>query len=449
MRSSFLGIFLAFVSSLAMTQTQATPAPQTARQALIEMFFGTAPNHLEKHLPETTRNTLKKLGSADGMSAFDEFNMIAMQARMGGGKFETFETGPTLLSAEVPDGSKVELDVERDDLISDEDEIELSLHLTKENKEQTLPFIPRFTFVMKSDADVWRLNEITVNIKVPLADPAFLKSLEDKQRAQNEQMAMISVRSIIYAETSYSKAQGSFACSLAALGDANKTPDHHIYLFDRQLMEGKKGGYVFAISGCDASHYKLAAEPALPDSGQRAFCADESGTMRASSDGKATSCISNGEPVENSGMQVIGGRILTAPPVAASAESGRQPRVVPIHPASSDALPQIIVASPGGAGLVPQRVRVSGGVMQGLRVSSVAPVYPEMAKAERVQGAVVLAAIIGKDGSVQSLHVINTASPLLNQAAIDAVKQWKYRAYILDGNPVEVDTTIAVNFALK
>lgn len=94
------------------------------------------------------------------------------------------------------------------------------------------------------------------------------------------------------------------------------------------------------------------------------------------------------------------------------------------------------------------RIRVSGGVAQGLKIRDFRPVYPQMAKIARVQGAVVLAAIIGKDGSIQGLHVVSTASPLLNQAAVDAVQQWKYRPYILDGEPVEVDTTITVNFVL-
>lgn len=99
--------------------------------------------------------------------------------------------------------------------------------------------------------------------------------------------------------------------------------------------------------------------------------------------------------------------------------------------------------------IAPQRVRVSGGVIQGSKTHDVQPQYPQMAKIARVQGPVVLAAIIGKDGAIQNLHVVSTASPLLNQAAIDAVRQWRYRPYILNGEPVEVDTTITVNFTLS
>ncbi len=95
-----------------------------------------------------------------------------------------------------------------------------------------------------------------------------------------------------------------------------------------------------------------------------------------------------------------------------------------------------------------QRVRVSQGVTQGMVIHRVQPSYPQLARTARVQGAVVLAAIIGKDGAVQNLHVMN-GHPLLTQAALDAVRQWRYKPYILNGEPVEVDTQITVNFTLS
>ena len=95
-----------------------------------------------------------------------------------------------------------------------------------------------------------------------------------------------------------------------------------------------------------------------------------------------------------------------------------------------------------------QRVRVSQGVTQGMVIHRVQPMYPPLARTARVQGAVVLAAIIGKDGTIQNLHVLS-GHPLLTQAALDAVKQWRYKPYILNGDPVEVDTQITVNFTLS
>ena len=96
----------------------------------------------------------------------------------------------------------------------------------------------------------------------------------------------------------------------------------------------------------------------------------------------------------------------------------------------------------------PQRVRVSQGVTQGMVLHKVQPTYPPLARTARVQGSVVLAAVIGKDGTIQNLHVLS-GHPLLTQAALDAVKQWRYRPYILNGEPVEVDTQVTVNFTLS
>jgi protein TonB len=95
----------------------------------------------------------------------------------------------------------------------------------------------------------------------------------------------------------------------------------------------------------------------------------------------------------------------------------------------------------------PQRVRVSQGVTQGLVLHKVQPNYPPLARQARIQGSVVLQAEISKNGDIQNLRLIS-GHPMLGPAAIDAVKQWKYKPYILNGEPVEVETTITVNFTL-
>jgi TonB family protein len=84
--------------------------------------------------------------------------------------------------------------------------------------------------------------------------------------------------------------------------------------------------------------------------------------------------------------------------------------------------------------------------MAGEIVTKVAPVYPPEAKAARIQGTVVLHAIIGKDGKIESLHVLS-GPPELTQSAMDAVSQWVYKPYLLNGEPTEVDTTITVTYS--
>ena len=94
-----------------------------------------------------------------------------------------------------------------------------------------------------------------------------------------------------------------------------------------------------------------------------------------------------------------------------------------------------------------KRVRVSQGVSQGLLTHKVEPQYPALARQAHIQGTVVLHALIGKDGSVKGLQVVS-GHPLLTASALNAVKQWRYKPYMLNGEPVELDTTITVNFTL-
>jgi len=95
----------------------------------------------------------------------------------------------------------------------------------------------------------------------------------------------------------------------------------------------------------------------------------------------------------------------------------------------------------------PQRVRVSSGVVSGLLLRKVQPNYPPLARQARIQGVVVLQAQISKEGAIENLQLIS-GHPMLAPAAIEAVKQWKYKPYLLNGEPVEVETQVQVNFTL-
>jgi protein TonB len=94
-----------------------------------------------------------------------------------------------------------------------------------------------------------------------------------------------------------------------------------------------------------------------------------------------------------------------------------------------------------------QQVKVSQGVSQGLLIKSVEPVYPPLARQMRIQGAVELLANIGKEGSITKVKLLSGDS-VLSRAAMDAVKQWKYKPYYLNDQPVEIQTQITVNFKL-
>lgn len=98
--------------------------------------------------------------------------------------------------------------------------------------------------------------------------------------------------------------------------------------------------------------------------------------------------------------------------------------------------------------VTPQRVRISQGVTKGLLVHKEEPSYPTLARAARVQGEVVLSAVIDTNGTIQNLTLVS-GHPMLVPAAIAAVKQWRYKPYLLNGQPVEVETTITVIFSLS
>lgn len=98
--------------------------------------------------------------------------------------------------------------------------------------------------------------------------------------------------------------------------------------------------------------------------------------------------------------------------------------------------------------VTPQRVRISQGVTRGLLVQKVEPQYPTLARAARVQGDVVLSAVIDTNGQITNLQLVS-GHPMLVPAAIAAVKQWRYKPYLLNGQPVEVETTITVIFSLS
>ncbi len=96
---------------------------------------------------------------------------------------------------------------------------------------------------------------------------------------------------------------------------------------------------------------------------------------------------------------------------------------------------------------VPQTLRVSQGITQGLVLKRVQPAYPEQARQLRIQGAVQLQANISKDGSITNVKLFS-GDAILGRAAMDAVRQWKYKPYYLNGEPVEIQTQITVNFKL-
>ena len=137
------------------------------------------------------------------------------------------------------------------------------------------------------------------------------------------------------------------------------------------------------------------------------------------------------------------------PPVMSSGVVGGVPGGVP-GGSMGGVMGSILSSTPVAVPKVatPQRVRVSMGVQAGLLIRKVQPAYPPLARQARIQGTVLLQAEISKEGTIENLRLIS-GHPMLAPSAIEAVKQWKYRPYILNGEPVEVETQITVNFTLS
>jgi protein TonB len=96
----------------------------------------------------------------------------------------------------------------------------------------------------------------------------------------------------------------------------------------------------------------------------------------------------------------------------------------------------------------PKKATISAGVMEGYLIQKTMPIYPPVARAERVTGTVVLQATISKTGTIENLHVVSGPA-MLQSAAVDAVKTWRYRPYLLNSVPVEVETRVDVTFTME
>jgi hypothetical protein len=304
------------------SQAQPAPAPQTARQALMEMLFSKTPGTFVAHLPAATRAVL---GKSDALSSLQQYSLLVSQLEAQGKGVQTFETGSVLLVTSDPrTGQKVEITVENDSLQGDQDDIEVGFQTYKAGQPQRTPFMPRMTFSMKMESGVWKLNEISFTIHVPLADPDFLKGVSDalKTRATGSSLQIVpptqstaqtlgsdasvvaAMRRILAAETAYAVSYRGvgYTCTLSNLdGFGGGEPDEHqAMLINSGLASGKKYGYVFTLSECagtPATSLRITAAPNGNNFGRRAFCADQTGMIRYSADGTSATCIGSGTPL--------------------------------------------------------------------------------------------------------------------------------------------------------
>ena len=296
--------------------------PQTARQALMEMFFSKTPGTFAKHLPAATRTALEK---SEALANLQQYSLLVNQLQTQNQNIQTFETGSVMLAGEDPKtGQKVEITVENDALNGDQDDIGLSFQVYKNGQVQRTPFMPQMTFSMKKEAQLWTLNEISITLHLPLADKDLLKAITDNMRppgetratitpggetptqpAGTEAMVVTAMRTILTAEVTYASTYPhvGFTCTLSNLDGfgEGKPNERQAMLISSGLASGKRYGYVFTLSDCNgtpATGYHLTAVPNRNGFGGKAFCADQSGVLRSSEGGNPAACLASGSPVQ-------------------------------------------------------------------------------------------------------------------------------------------------------
>jgi len=134
------------------------------------------------------------------------------------------------------------------------------------------------------------------------------------------------------------------------------------------------------------------------------------------------------------------------PPITAIPSGDGMADGIPINVAIGDAIhgPRMAVVS---ARTSKDPIRISSGVSAGMLIAPIRPIYPDIARAARVEGTVVVEATISRIGTVESLRVVSGPA-ILQRAALDAIRTARYQPYRLNGSPTEVQTTISVNFRL-
>jgi len=290
---------------------QMPPAPvtnpqkkeQTARQALLEMLLAKTPAAFEKHLPSATQQFVKTDFGAMPMATVAS---ILGEFQQPGRDLETFETGSTLLRLhDSRIEQSIELSVVAEFFSRDDAELRLALHIYRGGRAVPLPFAPTFICRMMLEESVWRLNELALDLRLPLGDAGWLDELKqkvDKGAAQAHEMLVLRrMRMLQAAELTYADAYRSvgFTCSLSDLAgsDAGHPGPRAAMLVEDEVANQQADEYVFVLSGCSAApakHFRLAAVPVNPENGERAFCSDESGKIRFSDDGRAESCLEAG-----------------------------------------------------------------------------------------------------------------------------------------------------------
>jgi hypothetical protein len=299
-------IILFVVACCASLFAKPPASSQTARQALIEMLLAKEPGTFEKHLPQVAKKGLLRANDAAGQEVIRDLTSLWSEAAKTLGEIQTFDSGPVLVTGDdVHDQRHMEVIVEHDILTADGDEIELSVRSTVKGKAEPLPAIPRVTLQFVQEKKIWKLNDITVTLRAPLGDPNFVSDLRRSQNPGLENGAIGNLNSLLNAEEAYKDAHPDkgFTCHLSDLASPPEGSEALPFQpIDEELATGKRNGYVFSVSNCGtppSTMLRITAVPLDRGSELRVFCSTELRDIRFAEDGKASTCLNEGVPIED------------------------------------------------------------------------------------------------------------------------------------------------------
>jgi hypothetical protein len=298
-----------------------TEAPQSPRQAMIEMLSG-GEEAFKKHLTVEVQAKVTELLKDAAPGSSNPLQTVATARAMGGENLESFEAGPVLFSFNNPQShERLEVRIDGDEVRGDEDDMQLSVHALRNGVDQDTPVGLRMQLGWKQQQGIWRLNTLTVSVSLPVGDPRILDkstwippaigpvgaaaaapTTPTPADASPKMTPARSVRLIGLAEGFYARKhpEVGFTCFLSELVNVGRGIDNgEPYRFiDPEFADGVYNGYRFKLSGCTGKPVKAFQVIAEPLSGSgRAYCSDSTLELRGSDDGHGASCLASGKPV--------------------------------------------------------------------------------------------------------------------------------------------------------
>jgi hypothetical protein len=313
----------ALTGLLAAQPQDKAPAVQSPRQAIIEMVTG-GEDAFKRHLTLEVQQKLDEMQKGRPSGSPIPTQILWSTKAGSDPNLESFDTGRVLFSLNNPqERQRWEVRIDSDNLQGDEDEMQLSLHTFLKGAEEEVPAGFYLDVVLKQQQGIWRLNSIAVSARFAMGDPRILDKswwnqtsvtnsasaqppAEGQPSAVNESPKVPPARSLrligfaedIYA---YKHPENGFTCALSELVEIGRgIEDGESYRFiSPEIAQGVYNGYRFSLGGCAGKTVKSFQVTAEPLGGRgKAYCSDQTRTVRVSDDGNGATCLASGKTVQ-------------------------------------------------------------------------------------------------------------------------------------------------------